>query len=73
MSSVWKGNLPSDATWLVALFILSFVPALLSIGQTAEALRRRGRRLALATVALCLAGVQLGLMFGILFVNIWNN
>jgi hypothetical protein len=59
---------------LAALFFFcSFVPALLGLGQAASALRLRGRHLQVATYGLVLTGAQLGLMFGLFLLNLWQN
>jgi hypothetical protein len=55
------------------LFALSFVPALLALGQSASALRMRGR---LKTVAMCgmvASGLQIGALIGVVVLNLWHN
>jgi hypothetical protein len=51
----------------------SAVPALMALGQAAAALRLRGRHLQVAVVGLASSGAQLGLMLGLLLLNLWHN
>jgi hypothetical protein len=64
-----------EPMWTLALTFLFFsaVPALMALGQAASALRLRGRHLRVATWGLACAGGQLGLMLGLLLLNMWHN
>lgn len=55
------------------LILLSVVPALISVGQSAAALRVRGERVKLAAVALVLSASQLGLLLGVVLRNLWHE
>ncbi len=55
------------------LFFGSFLPPLLALGQSAAALRLRGAAQKIATCGLVLAGSQLGVMLGLLILNVWQN
>lgn len=55
------------------LFFLSLIPNVIALGQAALALRVRARRLALAVSSLVLAGLQIGLMAGVLLIHRWHN
>lgn len=57
----------------LVLFLTSFVPALLSLGQAGATIRSRGQRVKLATWGLVLAAVQIGLTVGVVVVNISHN
>lgn len=62
--------------WLVlgtVFFSFSFAPALLAVGYSAAALRLRGPSKALATCGLVGAGLQLGILVGIVVLNLWHN
>ena len=63
----------SPAVFAGVLFFGSFFFALFAIGQAAACIRTRGQRLSMATWALSLAGVHLGLSLGVLFLNIWHH
>ena len=56
-----------------ALFCLSFLPAIIGLGQGLAALRLRGESARLATWGLTGAGSQLGLLLGIILFNLWHN
>lgn len=55
------------------LFLASFVPAVCALGPGAACIRWRGRRLAVATWGVVLAGAQLGLMLGVMLFSVWLN
>jgi hypothetical protein len=55
------------------LFFSSFVPALIALGQSAAALRLRGPQKHVATWGLVGSGLQLGLLVGIVVLNLWHN
>jgi hypothetical protein len=54
-------------------FFSSLVPALIALGQCAAALRLRGPQRTIATCGLVGSGLQLGLMVGIVLLNLWHN
>ncbi len=54
-------------------FFASFIPALVALGQCTAALRLRGPLKPLATCGLVGSGVQLGLLVGIIVLNLWHN
>ncbi len=55
------------------LALLSLLPALFGLGLSAAAVRVRGDWLRLATVALCVCGVHLGAVLGLLLFAVWNR
>ena len=55
------------------LFFLSLLPAAVALGQAAMAVRIRVQRLGLAAWSMGLSGLQIGLMLGVLLINIWHN
>jgi len=57
----------------VAMLFISYVPALLSLGQAIATIRRRGHRLTLATWGLVIAALQLGVMLSAVLLNISHN
>jgi hypothetical protein len=60
--------------WLgMFFFFASFIPALIALGQSAAALRLRGPMQALATCGLVAAGSQIGLLVGVVVLNLWHN
>jgi hypothetical protein len=60
--------------WLGMFFYFArFLPALLSLGQSAAALRLRGPMKTLATCGLVASGAQLGLLVGVIVLNLWHN
>lgn len=65
------GHAGKGAVWI--LFFASLLPALIALGQGATAVRQRARRLSLATSGLILGGLQVGLMIGVLLINLWHN
>lgn len=64
-----------ESMWILGLTFLFFscVPALLALGQAASALRLRGGHLRAAAWGLALSGTHLGLMLGLLLLNLWHN
>jgi hypothetical protein len=74
LSALFKGSPErSPAVLTLMLFYGSFFPALFALGQAVACIRVRGKRLSLATWGLSLAGLQLGMCLGILFLNIWHH
>lgn len=57
----------------LGLFLLSFVPALTSLGQAVQVVRERGHRWRQATWCMVLAGAQIGLAVGLVLVNVRHN
>ena len=55
------------------LFVSSLVPALVALGQSVAALRLRGHSKTLAGWGLACAATQIGLMLGVVLVNLWHN
>jgi hypothetical protein len=51
------------------LVLLSLVPAVLGLGQSAAAIRRRGQRLIVATAGLVLSGCHIGIFVGLLLLQ----
>jgi hypothetical protein len=74
LSSLFKGN-PDKGPAHAALFLFfgSFFFALFALGQAAACIRTRGKRLALATCGLSLAGLHLGVCLGLVVLNIWHQ
>lgn len=67
---------PPNEHWVRAAgfcIFISLIPALVGLGQAASALRLRGVYAPLATWGLSLSGSQLGLVLGVLFLNLWHN
>lgn len=54
-------------------FFSSFIPALVALGQCTAALRLRGPQKLLAACGLVGSGAQLGLLVGIIVLNLWHN
>jgi hypothetical protein len=54
-------------------FVFSFIPALLALGQGVSALRLRGTQKVIATCGLAISGAQLGLLVGVVVLNLWLN
>jgi hypothetical protein len=57
----------------LVFFLVSFVPALLSLGQATAVLRSRGQRMVLATWSLVIASLQIGITLGVVLLNISHN
>jgi hypothetical protein len=55
------------------LLLTSLLPPLFGVGQASAALRARGDRMVLAAIGLLLSAAQLGVMLGLLVLNLWNN
>jgi hypothetical protein len=55
------------------IFAFSFAPALMALGHSVAALRLRGPMKTLATCGLVTAGVQLGVLIGVVVLNLWHN
>ena len=55
------------------LFLGSLFPAIFGLGYGVSALRLRGDFAKLATCGLVGAGSQLGLVIGIMVINVWHN
>src|SRR5262249_23706128 len=64
---------PGQARTFFMLLLGSFLPALVAAGQGAACIRTRGRQLALATRGVSLAGAHLGLLLGLMVLNVWLN
>lgn len=74
LSNLFKGTPErSPANFAGILLVLGALFAVVAIGQAAACIRIRGKRLAIATWGLSLAGLHLGLCLGILFLNIWHH
>jgi hypothetical protein len=72
--SVLHQGQPANFVYLAGfLFISSLVPALIALGQSTAALRLRGRSRDLASCGLISAATQIGLMLGIVLINLWHN
>jgi hypothetical protein len=56
---------------LVAL--LSLIPTLFGVGQSAAAIRVRGNRMIMATLGLALSGLQVGTVVGLVLLVIWKH
>jgi hypothetical protein len=61
------------ATTAGVLFLGSLLPAVFAVGLAASALRTRKGRLRLATWSMTLAGLHVGLVLGLMVVNVWHN
>jgi hypothetical protein len=65
------------AEWWVRLgtffFFSSFVPALVALGQSTAALRLRGTQKVVATCGLVSSSLQIGLLIGVIVLNLWHN
>lgn len=57
----------------LVVFLVSFVPALVGLGQATATLRSRGERMVPATWGLVLASLQIGLTIGVIVLNITHN
>jgi hypothetical protein len=55
------------------LLLSSFIIGLFALGQGTAGIRERGPRMRVATTGAVLAGVQIGVMVGFLFLNLWHN
>jgi hypothetical protein len=54
-------------------YFFSFIPALLALGQSTSALMLRGPQRIIATCGLALSGAQLGVLVGVIVINLWHN
>jgi hypothetical protein len=63
----------SAASWTLNLAFLSLIPALFALGQAAWAVRQRVQAMRLATSGLVLGGLQIGLLLGVMLLNLWHN
>ena len=54
-------------------YFLSFIPAVFALGQSASALQLRGPLRSVATCGLVASGLQLGVLVGVIFLNLWHN
>ena len=60
--------------WLAGgLFVISLGPAVLALGQAAAAMRQRGTAHRVAVWGLALSGSHVGLILGLLVMNLWHN
>src|SRR5207253_5411444 len=65
-----------SAFWLflgTIFFAFSFAPALIALGQSASALRLRGPMKTLGACGLVGAGLQLGILIGVVVINLGHN
>ncbi len=60
-------------TAVVLLFLLSFIPAIMALGESTAALRLRGPRPRIALVSFLMCTIYLGLTVGMVFLNVWMN
>jgi hypothetical protein len=56
-----------------AFYFIACVPALLALGQSASALQLRGPFRTVAICGLVGSGLQLGIMVGVILLNLWHN
>ena len=56
-----------------ALILGSFIPAIFGLGCAASAIRLRGDFSKLAVGGFIVSGSQLGLMIGLIVINVWHN
>ena len=61
------------ALWSGALVLTGLIPALIACGLATAAIRTRGDRMIPATCGLVISGLQIGLMLGMLIINIWHS
>jgi hypothetical protein len=74
LASLHGGTAPWFWPFLGTVFFsFSFAPALLALGWSAAALRLRGPMKILATCGLVSAGLQLGILIGVVVLNLWHN
>ena len=59
--------------WPLTFGLFSLVPALLAVGQGCPVLLARGPRFRIAASGMILAGLHLGLLLGVVLVNLWHN
>ncbi len=60
-------------TFGAVLFLGSVIPACLAIGQAIGVIRQRSERMKLALGSLACSGAQVGIVVGILVLNLWFN
>ncbi len=53
--------------------MLSVLPALIAVGQGCPVLLARGPRFRIAASGIIMAGTQLGLLLGVILINVWQN
>ncbi len=56
-----------------SFFFVSFVPALIALGQSTAALRLRGPLKSVAACGLVTSALQLGVLIGVVVMNLWHN
>ena len=69
------GVLPAGG-WIflgTAFYFMSFIPALFALGQSASALQLRGPLRSVATCGVVASSLQLGILVGVIFLNLWHN
>jgi len=59
--------------WPIAFGLLSLVPALFAVGHGCPVLLSRGPRFQVAATGMITSGLHLGLLSGVLLVNLWHN
>jgi hypothetical protein len=64
---------PALRTFAAILFFGSLIPAAFAVGQAMSVIRWRSERLNLAVASLTCASVEIGLVVGILVLNLWYN
>jgi hypothetical protein len=53
--------------------VLSLLPAMFAVGQGCPVLLARGPRFRVAATGIILGGLHLGLVLGVLLINLWHN
>jgi hypothetical protein len=73
LAIVLLGRQDSSITAPLIFGILSLIPALFAVGQGCPVLLARGPYFRFAATGIVLGGLQLGLLLGVLLVNLWHN
>lgn len=69
-----RGGISGRWMGLAGILVLAgLIPALMGLSNAASALRTRGDRIVPATCGLVLTGSQIGMMLGLLIINIWHS
>ena len=63
----------SPLNWTIVLSLFSLVPALFAVGQGCPVLLTRGPYFRFAASGIVLGGLHLGLLLGVLLINLWHN
>jgi hypothetical protein len=58
---------------LLLIALMSLIPTLFGVGQSAAAIRTRGNRMIMATIGLALSGLQVGTVMGMVLLVIWKH